>query len=113
MRYTTCFSPHGYKELIHRLSLAFKTLSNPNTSKTIQFSFLGSLALVMRDLFDIPDDVEVRLWNKYMSNAYEQLNRHEHTLQEVGLYSGQIVIIEERNKDGTWPRGGNGEGFVQ
>lgn len=67
----------------------------------------------MREKFDIPDDVEVRLWNKYMSNTYELLNKREQTLLEAGLYSGQIVIIEARNKDGTWPRGGTGEGYVQ
>lgn len=67
----------------------------------------------MREIFGISDDVEVRLWIKYMTNTYELLNKREQTLQEVGLYSGQLVIIEERNKDGTWPRGGTGEGFVQ
>lgn len=67
----------------------------------------------MREKFDIHDDVEVRLWNKYMSNTYELLNKREQTLLEAGLYSGQIVIIEARNKDGTWPRGGTGEGYVQ
>lgn len=67
----------------------------------------------MMEKFDIPDDVEVRLWNKYMSNTYELLNKREQILQEAGLYSGQIVIIEARNKDGTWPRGGTGEGYVQ
>lgn len=67
----------------------------------------------MRKIFDIPDDVEVRLWIKYMTNTYELLNKHEQTLQEAGFYDGQIVIIEARNKDGTWPRGGTGEGYVQ
>lgn len=67
----------------------------------------------MREIFGISDDVEVRLWYKYMTNTYELLNKREQTLQEAGLYSGQLVIIEERNKDGTWPRGGTGEGFVQ
>lgn len=67
----------------------------------------------MREKFDIPDDVEVRLWIKYMSNTYELLNKREQTIQEADLYSGQTVIIEARNKDGTWPRGGTGEGYVQ
>lgn len=67
----------------------------------------------MREKFDIPDDVEVRLWNKYMSNTYELLNKREQTLQEAGIYSGQIMGIEARNKDGTWTRGGTGEGYVQ
>lgn len=67
----------------------------------------------MREKFDIPDEIEVRLWNKYMSKSYEHLNKREQTLQEACLYSGQIVMIEARNKDGTWPRGGTGEGYVQ
>lgn len=67
----------------------------------------------MREIFGISDDVEVRLWNKYRTNTYELLNKHEQTVQEAGLYSGQLVIIEARNKDGTWPRGGTGEGYVQ
>lgn len=67
----------------------------------------------MMEKFDIPDDVEVRLWNKYMSNTYELLNKREQTLQEAGFYSGQMVMIETRNKDGTWPRGGTDEGYVQ
>lgn len=67
----------------------------------------------MMEKFDIPDDVEVRLWNKYMLNTFELLNKREQTLQEAGLYSGQIVMIETRNKDGTWPRGGTDEGYVQ
>lgn len=67
----------------------------------------------MREIFGISNDVEVRLWNKYMTNTYELLNKREQTVQEAGLYSDQLVRIEERNKDGTWPRGGTGEGFVQ
>lgn len=58
----------------------------------------------MRKQFDISDDKEVRLWNKYMTNTYEHLNKLEQTLQEAGLYSGQIIVIEQKNEDGTWPR---------
>lgn len=59
---------------------------------------------VMRKKYEIPDDKEVRLWNKYMTNTYEPLNKMEQTLQEAGLYSGQIIVIEQKNEDGTWPR---------
>lgn len=72
---------------------------------------LESLEILMREMFDIHDNVEVRMWSKYMTNTYEHLNKREQTVQEAGLYSGQIVIIETRNKDGTWPRGGTGQGF--
>ena len=64
----------------------------------------------MRAEFSISDEVEVRLWHKYLTNTYRLLNKREQTLQEAGLYSGKIVKIETRNKDGSWPRGGTGEG---
>ena len=59
---------------------------------------------VMRQEFNISDDKEVRLWNKYMSNTYEHLNKRENTLQDAGMYPGQVIVIETKNDDGTWPR---------
>ena len=58
----------------------------------------------MRQEFNIADEKEVRLWNRYMTNMYEQLNKKENTLQDAGLYSGQVVVVEQKNEDGTWPR---------
>ena len=58
----------------------------------------------MRQEFNIAEEKEVRLWNRYMTNMYEQLNKKENTLQDAGLYSGQIVVLEQKNDDGTWPR---------
>lgn len=47
----------------------------------------------MRRLFSIPDDKEVRLWNRYMSNTFEHLNKKDITLQEAGLYQGQVCYF--------------------
>ncbi|XP_061689922.1 ubiquitin carboxyl-terminal hydrolase 4 [Syngnathoides biaculeatus] len=58
----------------------------------------------MRALFSIPQEKETRLWNKYMSNTYEQLNKPDSTVQDAGLFQGQVLVIERRNEDGTWPR---------
>lgn len=58
----------------------------------------------MKKLFEISDDKEVRLWNKYMSNTYEPLDKMENTVQDAGLYQGQVIVIEEQCEDGTWPR---------
>ncbi|XP_013412555.1 ubiquitin carboxyl-terminal hydrolase 15 isoform X3 [Lingula anatina] len=58
----------------------------------------------MRRIFSITDDKEVRLWNKYMSNTYEHLNKPDNTVQDAGLYSGQVIVVEQQNEDGTWPR---------
>merc|ERR1712038_2156656 len=58
----------------------------------------------MRTEFNIAKDSDVRLWNKYSSNTFEQLSKLEHTVQDAGLFSGQLIIIEVRNEDGSWPR---------
>ncbi|KAM6981471.1 ubiquitin carboxyl-terminal hydrolase 4 [Aplochiton taeniatus] len=58
----------------------------------------------MRLLFEIPAGKETRLWNKYMSNTYEQLNKPDSTVQDAGLFQGQVLVIERKNEDGTWPR---------
>ncbi|KAM4722665.1 ubiquitin carboxyl-terminal hydrolase 4 [Rhinophrynus dorsalis] len=58
----------------------------------------------MRNIFNIPADKETRVWNRYMTNTYEQLTKPDNTVQDAGLYQGQILVIEQRNADGTWPR---------
>uniref|UniRef100_A0A8C5KZQ6 ubiquitinyl hydrolase 1 n=1 Tax=Jaculus jaculus TaxID=51337 RepID=A0A8C5KZQ6_JACJA len=47
---------------------------------------------------------KTRLWNKYMSNTFEPLNKPDSTIQDSGLYQGQVLVIEQKNEDGTWPR---------
>uniref|UniRef100_A0A8C4ZHT8 Ubiquitin carboxyl-terminal hydrolase n=1 Tax=Gadus morhua TaxID=8049 RepID=A0A8C4ZHT8_GADMO len=59
----------------------------------------------MRKLFSISEAKETRLWNRYMSNTFEPLNKPESTIQDAGLYQGQILVIEQKNEDGSWPRG--------
>lgn len=44
----------------------------------------------MRKLFSIPAEKETRLWNRYMSNTYEQLSKLDSTVQDAGLYQGQV-----------------------
>lgn len=44
----------------------------------------------MRKLFSIPEEKETRLWNKYMSNTFEPLNKPDSTIQDAGLYQGQV-----------------------
>ena len=51
----------------------------------------------MQQAFDISDDNEVRLWNKYMSNTYEHLTRSDLAIQDAGLYQGTVRygVIED------------------
>ncbi|XP_067683901.1 ubiquitin carboxyl-terminal hydrolase 15-like isoform X1 [Haliotis asinina] len=65
---------------------------------------IADLEKMMRQEFSISEDKEVRLWNRYMSSTYEHLNKPDNTLQDAGLYQGQVIVIEEKNEDGTWPR---------
>lgn len=56
------------------------------------FSFLltATIEKEMRKLFNIPTDKEIRLWSRYMSNTYEQLSKLDSTIQDAGLYQGQV-----------------------
>jgi ubiquitin carboxyl-terminal hydrolase 4/11/15 len=65
------------------------------------------LEKTIRKEFNIAEDKEVRLWNRYMTNMYEQLNKKDNTLQDAGLYQGQVIVVEQKNDDGTWPRQGS------
>lgn len=48
----------------------------------------------MRKLFSIPDEKETRLWNRYMSNTFEPLNKPDSTIQDAGLYQGQVGTFD-------------------
>uniref|UniRef100_A0A8C6PAL8 Ubiquitin carboxyl-terminal hydrolase n=1 Tax=Nothobranchius furzeri TaxID=105023 RepID=A0A8C6PAL8_NOTFU len=55
--------------------------------------FPDTIEKEMRKLFNIPSEKETRLWNKYMSNTYEQLNKPDSTVQDAGLFQGQVVLV--------------------
>ena len=44
----------------------------------------------MKKTFNITDETETRVWNKYMSNSCELLTNLEQTVQDAGLYRGQV-----------------------
>jgi len=50
----------------------------------------------MRKVFQVDDSKEVRLWNKYMSNTYEHLGKPDNTVQDAGLFQGQVWQILSR-----------------
>uniref|UniRef100_A0A667ZBV9 Ubiquitin carboxyl-terminal hydrolase n=1 Tax=Myripristis murdjan TaxID=586833 RepID=A0A667ZBV9_9TELE len=79
--------------------------SNMDNVVTRRFSKADTIEKEMRKLFSIPDEKETRLWNRYMSNTFEPLNKPDSTIQDAGLYQGQVLVIEQKNEDGTWPRG--------
>ena len=66
--------------------------------------FAEDVITTMRDLFNINSSVSVRLWVKYTSNTFEQLGKLDQTVQDAGLFTGQLIVIEKQNEDGSWPR---------
>jgi len=74
---------------------------------TKQFSRADTIENIekeMRKVFQVDDSKEVRLWNKYMSNTYEHLGKPDNTVQDAGLFQGQVIVIEQKGDDGNWPR---------
>lgn len=65
---------------------------------------ISYVEVAMREVFRISVEAETRIWNKYMSNTYELLTSKEQSIQDCGLYNGQVIVIEEKNDDGTWSR---------
>ncbi|KAM6062118.1 ubiquitin carboxyl-terminal hydrolase 4 isoform 2-T2 [Chlamydotis macqueenii] len=107
-----------YKVEVYLLELKLCESSDPDNVVSCHFSKADTVATIekeMRKLFNIPAEKETRLWNRYMSNAYEQLCKLDSTVQDAGLYQGQVVLIEVKNEDGTWPGHpflAKGSGFV-
>ncbi|XP_063148065.1 ubiquitin carboxyl-terminal hydrolase 4 [Candoia aspera] len=92
---------------VYLLELKLCRNSDPANLVSSYFSKADTIATIekeMRKQFNIPDGKEVRLWNKCTSNTYEQLSKLDSTIQDAGLYQGQVVLIEVKNEDGTWPR---------
>merc|ERR1711892_123280 len=89
--------------------IEFQLAENSNLEETKKKKFSKSDTLehmqnIMREEFSIAIEADTRLWNKYTSNTYEQLSRLDNTVQDAGLFSGQLIIIEIKNEDGSWPR---------
>ena len=57
----------------------------------------------MRRLFNVPEDVSTRLWNKYSGETLELLSKPEQTLVEAGLFENQLLVLEKQI-DGQWQR---------
>jgi len=92
---------------VYLIELQVAENSNMGEQKMKKFSRADTLADVLnviKELFGIPALEETRLWNKYTSNTYEQLSRLDMTVSDAGLFSGQLVFIERKNENGSWPR---------
>ena len=52
--------------------------------------FSGHVMTEMKKVFNLPEDTETRVWSKYLSDSWELLTNLEQTVQDAGLYEGQV-----------------------
>ena len=70
------------------------------TLKTVQFT--------LKTEFNIAQNADTRLWKVggLFSGVNEQLTSLDTMLKDLRLSDGQLITIEVRNEDGSWPRAG-------
>lgn len=71
---------------------------------TLFFSTSETIEKEMRSLFSIDDGTPVRIWSHINADTYELITNMENTVTGAGLFQGSNLVIEQKNKDGTWPR---------
>ena len=77
--------------------LEFKLTIYPDIDNFKHHSFsrgdtVGYLEAVLKQEFEVEEDAECRVWHKFMTHTYELLSNCSQTLQEVGLYNGQVKL---------------------
>ncbi|XP_065900676.1 ubiquitin carboxyl-terminal hydrolase 4-like isoform X2 [Dysidea avara] len=66
--------------------------------------FKADLMKVMKETFSVPEEKECRVWHKYMLSTYDLLSKLDESIQDAGLYTNQLLLLEQKKDDGTWPR---------
>lgn len=90
---------------IHLLHLNLCKQSDMKNIMTAVFSHsdtVETLVVRMRCLFSISHDKAIRLWCQHAFNSYTSLDKWQSTLNDVSIYSGQLIVIEVQNDNGTW-----------
>uniref|UniRef100_A0A8C7H2Q0 Ubiquitin carboxyl-terminal hydrolase n=1 Tax=Oncorhynchus kisutch TaxID=8019 RepID=A0A8C7H2Q0_ONCKI len=62
-----------------------RNMDNVVTRRFSKADTIDTIEKEMRKLFSIPDEKETRLWNKYMSNTFEPLNKPDMCLSGITL----------------------------
>ncbi|XP_042639358.1 ubiquitin carboxyl-terminal hydrolase 11 [Orycteropus afer afer] len=98
--------PSIQKIEVYPVELLLFQHSDLGTSHTAQFSHTDSLDLVLlraRELFLVNSQEETRLWIRHSDGSFERLCNTHVTVFDARLNTGQVIVMETRNKDGTWP----------
>ncbi|PNF33355.1 Ubiquitin carboxyl-terminal hydrolase 15 [Cryptotermes secundus] len=77
-------------------------LENEIRHKFSKIDTVGHVGKTMRKLYEIPDEVETRIWYCCAPNEFNELTKEESTVQDSGLCQNQLLVIETRSEDGSW-----------
>lgn len=91
---------------VYPVELLLAQHSDMDKTHTAEFSQTDSIDLVLRtaqDQFVVSPQEETRLWVKNAEGSFERLCNTRVSLRTASLKSGQLVVMETRSKDGTWP----------
>ena len=102
------FVKHGKVE-VYMMDLKlchYPDVDNFFSSEFSRAHTIKDIEMKMRQVFNIDANKPVRLWHKHMSNTYEELSKPDNEVQDAEIYQNQVIVIEEQNDDGTWPKSG-------
>ncbi|KFO25051.1 ubiquitin carboxyl-terminal hydrolase 11 [Fukomys damarensis] len=91
---------------VYPVKLLLVQHGDTETVLTAQFSLTDSVDLILhtaRDQFLVDPEEDARLWVKNSEGYLDRLYNTHVTLLDAALETGQLVIMEIRNKDGSWP----------
>ncbi|XP_066212303.1 ubiquitin carboxyl-terminal hydrolase 11 isoform X1 [Saccopteryx leptura] len=91
---------------VYPVELLLVQHSDMETPHTAQFSQTDSIATVLRtarEQFLVSPQEEARLWVRNAEGTFERFCNTRVTVLDAALKSGQLVVMETRSKDGTWP----------
>ncbi|CAM2110029.1 unnamed protein product [Caretta caretta] len=98
--------PSTQKVEVYPVELCLCQHNDLDSPVTAQFSRVDTIDAVLQEArrqFEVPPEDETRLWVKNSDGSCERLRNIHMTVLDACLSTGQVVIMETRNKDGTWP----------
>ncbi|XP_065900687.1 ubiquitin carboxyl-terminal hydrolase 4-like isoform X2 [Dysidea avara] len=75
-----------------------------HTKKFSRVDTVADIIKVMKETFSIPEEKECRLWLNHMRTTYEMLSELNESILDAGLYPNQLLLLEQKKDDGTWPQ---------
>ncbi|XP_023058519.1 ubiquitin carboxyl-terminal hydrolase 11 isoform X2 [Piliocolobus tephrosceles] len=98
--------PNIQKVEVYPVELLLVRHNDLGKSHTVQFSHTDSIGLVLRtarERFLVEPQEDTRLWAKNSEGSLDRLYDTHITVLDAALETGQLIIMETRKKDGTWP----------